>query len=219
MAAHHDHTAQQHQRHSSKHRQQASGLEILHQVHVHKAHEAKQHHRHDVVALRQHLGGLLAHPLSHENTRAILDDKGPAGNLCAHIEELRHHTVAVGLVGKQPPEGRPQGALAVGTALLTHGRDGQEQHDDQQRYQHYAQQGIGLNQDAQVTLLQRLKASVVEGSPLRRVQGGKARLDIVHRHKHARQRPDGVERLRQRQAPCGSLAVTHEQDIGVGRRL
>ena len=106
--------------------------------------------------------------------------------------------------------------MTVGT-LLTHRGNGQEQHQHQQRHKHHTQQGIGLDQDAQIALFQRLKAGIVERGPLGRVERGETSLDIVHRHKHARQRSDGVERLGQVQAACGRLVVTHAQDIGVGR--
>ena len=103
--------------------------------------------------------------------------------------------------------------------LLAHGGNGHHQHHHQQGDQYHSQQGIGLHQHTQVALLQRLEAGVVERCTLYRIERREPRLDKVHCHKHARQRPDGVERLGQVQAPCGRLAVTHEQDIGVSRGL
>lgn len=203
-----------HRRHRSdgKYRKQPARLQILQQPRADKPAAAEQHHGDNVVLLREYLSCLFLHALCHEDTCAILDNKGPAHHLRAYIEELGDDSLSVILDREYMLQRYPNATASMRVAVFRHLRKTDEQrHDDDDD----ADGDIGLDKDVEVGALDEIKLCGGEFGAGGSVQGTEARLDIVHRHIHAHQRTDGIERLRQIQSERSRFLTAHHIDEGI----
>ena len=100
--------------------QQLSCVEEAEDEGADEAGTAEQYHRNDVELLRSYLGINLCHTFLHQNAGTILDDEGPAHNLCAHIEELGEYAFTIVRHAEDAAKGRHEVDLVVLLAVLRH---------------------------------------------------------------------------------------------------
>lgn len=196
--------------------QQLAGADVFQEIGAYEAAHGKEHEGRDVV-MRRRLQGLgFGQALQVvEDVLAVIHDVGPAHRLRAHIEELGDDSLAVVSDGENFAQRRSEPLAAARVAALRHLReiDGDEQHDDDQ-----SDVDIGLYEDGEVVGLHGLELGRVPGhEPAAHLVAGRveAARDIGQGHESARDGPDGVERLRQVQAPRGRGVAAHAVDIGV----
>src|SRR5574344_2389426 len=145
-----------HRRHRSdgKYRKQPARLQILQQPRADKPAAAEQHHGDNVVLLREYLSCLFLHALCHEDTCAILDNKGPAHHLRAYREELGDDSLSVILDREYMLQRYPNATASMRVAVFRHLRKTDEQrHDDDDD----ADGDIGLDKDVEVGALDEIK--------------------------------------------------------------
>lgn len=94
---------------------------------------AEQYYQAHVELLRGDLGINLSHTFLHQNAGTILDDEGPAHNLCAHIEELGEYAFTI-VRHAEDAAGRHEVNLVVFLAVLRHlgKQDDEEDGEDDQ---------------------------------------------------------------------------------------
>ena len=74
---------------TSSHRQdsqQHACIQVTQDEGTDEAATAENHHGYDVVCLRQDFGITFRHSFRHEDTGTVLDNEGPAHDLCTYIE-------------------------------------------------------------------------------------------------------------------------------------
>lgn len=196
--------------------QQLSCVEEAEDEGADEAGTAEQYHRYDVELLRGYLGINLCHAFLHQDAGAILDDEGPAHNLCAHIEELGEYAFTIVRHAEDAAKGRHEVDLVVFLAVLRHlgKQDDEEDGEDDQ-----TDNQVWIDQYRKVVFLDCLKLAIREIGAPRRIKRVEFGLDEVHRHIHTEQRTHRVERLRQVQSACSRLFGSHRQNVRVARCL
>ena len=196
--------------------QQLSSVEEAEDEGADEAGTAEQYHRYDVELLRGDLGINLCHAFLHQDAGTILDDEGPAHNLCAHIEELGEYAFTIVRHAEDAAQGRHEVDLVVLLAVLRHlgKQDDEEDGEDNQ-----TDNQVWIDQYRKVVFLDSLKLAVREIGAPSRIKWVEFCLDEVHCHIHTQQRTHRVERLRQVQSACSRLFGSHREYVRIARCL
>ena len=155
---------------------------------------------------------MLLHALAHEHVGAVLYDECPAHHLCPDVEKLRHHALAVVAHARQLGQRGAQALVCGRVAVLGH--LGQA-YQYEQRYDHDANEEVGLYEHVEVLLLQHVELLVGQRQPFSRGHGVHPRLDKGHGNIHSGQCAYRVERLSHVEAPRCRLLAAHAIDVGV----
>ena len=162
--------------------------------------------------LREHFCFLFAHAFRHEDARAILNDEGPAHDLCSHIEELSNHTFAVAAQTKNALDGWEEVDVVALVGILRHlfEKDDEEHDDDDD-----ADEQVRGDEYAEVAILHGIEFGRAKQGALLGAGRVEASLYEIHGNEHADDTAAWVEALGKVESSSGGFFRTHRENIRV----